>query len=235
MSNNYTQPTLTGYNDTPPPDDGTVSEANRIKWATILAKFSTPVKTFIDTISANMLAAFNQHEAGRTLITSYTTAGADTHTFQTWCNKAWVICVGAGAQGSDYNVPINGNGGNSGSVAVAMFSNIKDVVGTATLSIGDGNGTVFERDTTYSDSESNAVTAIGATQSSGDGTPVGSTTNADSEFLLFGSQGGAGTTGRVGDGAVTFLSSGAGGVGGTSGSTTGANGGNGEVLIIEYE
>lgn len=54
----YTNTTVTGYNASPPSDDGTVSEANRTKWDTILTKLAAPLKTAIESINTNLTTSF---------------------------------------------------------------------------------------------------------------------------------------------------------------------------------
>ena len=46
MANPYTQPTLTGYNATPPADDGTNVAANEVKWDKHIDKIGDPLKAF---------------------------------------------------------------------------------------------------------------------------------------------------------------------------------------------
>ena len=59
MSTPYTQPTLTGYNSSPPPDDGTQVSTNVGKWADqIIAKVGDPLKTFAQAVDTNTAAAF---------------------------------------------------------------------------------------------------------------------------------------------------------------------------------
>jgi len=58
MSNPYTSVSIVGYNASPPPDDGTQSEANKVEWAKHKEKLSDPVKTLAEGIDTNVLAAF---------------------------------------------------------------------------------------------------------------------------------------------------------------------------------
>ena len=48
--NNYVSPTLTGYNANPPSDDGSTTEANRVKWDTVKVKIGDPLNTFSSAI-----------------------------------------------------------------------------------------------------------------------------------------------------------------------------------------
>lgn len=58
--NNYTPPTLTGYNANPPSDDGAQTENNRVRWAlTVIAKVGDPLRTFAEAISSAITSALN--------------------------------------------------------------------------------------------------------------------------------------------------------------------------------
>lgn len=55
----YTPPTEGSYNASPPPDDGSQTEANRIKWSTIKTKLADIIRTFalaVDTATTTMAA-----------------------------------------------------------------------------------------------------------------------------------------------------------------------------------
>ena len=54
MPIDYTNTTVTGYNTSPPVDDGTASEANRTKWQTIKEKLADPLKTAIESIDTQV-------------------------------------------------------------------------------------------------------------------------------------------------------------------------------------
>lgn len=73
MGTKYSSNSASGYNATPPPDDGTVSEANKTKWSTIKTKLADPVKDLADTINTELATHFNN---GPTALTTNTTLGA---------------------------------------------------------------------------------------------------------------------------------------------------------------
>jgi hypothetical protein len=53
----YTPVTVSSYNATPPADDGTAVEGNRITWSGIKTKLGDPLKTAIESIDDNVAAA----------------------------------------------------------------------------------------------------------------------------------------------------------------------------------
>lgn len=58
--NNYVSPTITGYNANPPADDGTQTEANRVKWDTVKAKIGDPLNTYSSAIDSAIDAALDK-------------------------------------------------------------------------------------------------------------------------------------------------------------------------------
>ena len=58
MSNPYSNVTITGYNSSPPPDDGTQIATNQLKWSNTIDKVGGPLKTAIESINTNTLNAF---------------------------------------------------------------------------------------------------------------------------------------------------------------------------------
>lgn len=57
--NPFTPPTLTGYNSSPPSDDGQRTASNALRWATHLSKIGNPLKNFAQALSAAVAAAFD--------------------------------------------------------------------------------------------------------------------------------------------------------------------------------
>lgn len=73
MGTKYSANSISGYNATPPVDDGTVSEANKVKWSTIKTKLSDPINTLAAAIDSDLQTHF---DVGPTAVTSNTTLGA---------------------------------------------------------------------------------------------------------------------------------------------------------------
>ena len=56
--NPYTSVAISGYDSSPPPDDGSKTAANKLEWAKHKTKHSDPLKTLSEGINTNVLAAF---------------------------------------------------------------------------------------------------------------------------------------------------------------------------------
>lgn len=76
MGSKYSSQSVSGYNATPPADDGTVSEANKVKWSTIKTKLSDPLNTFASAVNSALTTFFN---IGPTALTTNTTLGLTHH------------------------------------------------------------------------------------------------------------------------------------------------------------
>ena len=70
----YTGVSISGYNATPPSDDGTVSESNKVKWSTEKTKLTDPLKTAIESINTNLVSAFDVSPAALTTNTTLETS-----------------------------------------------------------------------------------------------------------------------------------------------------------------
>lgn len=61
MANNpYSTQSISGYNSSPPPDDGSQSSANQVEWAKHIDKIGDPLKTLAEAINSAVLSAFGQ-------------------------------------------------------------------------------------------------------------------------------------------------------------------------------
>lgn len=59
MGAKYASKSATGYNSSPPADDGSQTAANLVKWSTIKTKLADPGKTLADDINTALVAAFD--------------------------------------------------------------------------------------------------------------------------------------------------------------------------------
>lgn len=73
MGTKYSSNSASGYNSTPPADDGTVSEANKVKYSTIKTKLADPSKDLADTINTDLVTHFDN---GPNAYTTNQTLGA---------------------------------------------------------------------------------------------------------------------------------------------------------------
>lgn len=73
MADPYSGVAISGYNANPPDDDGSQTEANKVKWATIKSKITDPVKTRTDSMDTALTDAFAK-VVGGSGVTSYSTS-----------------------------------------------------------------------------------------------------------------------------------------------------------------
>jgi len=62
MTDTYTSPTITNYNDNPPDDDGTISTDNMVEWAKHINEIGDPLKNYIDSVNSAASSAFAVHD-----------------------------------------------------------------------------------------------------------------------------------------------------------------------------
>ncbi len=58
--NPYDTQAIAGYNDSPPPDDGSTSAANLVTWQFHVDKLGDPVRSLAQSINAETLSAFGE-------------------------------------------------------------------------------------------------------------------------------------------------------------------------------
>ena len=58
MTNPYTPVTVTGYNSSPPPDNGSTGTDNQLTWAKHKTKLGDPLKTALESVNTNVTSAF---------------------------------------------------------------------------------------------------------------------------------------------------------------------------------
>ena len=109
MTNPYNSSTVPpSYNANPPPDDGSPVAANEIKWATHKDKIGDPLKSFVESVNSNVLAAFTQILGGAVSqeASNFTITSADRGKFFICSNNITVSFDPANSIGSNFCVAI---------------------------------------------------------------------------------------------------------------------------------
>jgi hypothetical protein len=58
-TNPYSAPAISGYNSSPPADDGTKVDSNRVQWSKHISKIGDPIKTLVEAAVSASTSAFN--------------------------------------------------------------------------------------------------------------------------------------------------------------------------------
>lgn len=60
MGTRYSTIAVSGYNSSPPSDDGSTAASNQVKWSTIKTKLADPLNTFAAAINSQLVTALDQ-------------------------------------------------------------------------------------------------------------------------------------------------------------------------------
>lgn len=131
MGTKYSTQAASGYNSSPPPDDGSVTAANKITWAGIKSKLSDAIKNLADAINSAIVNALNYTTTSTSV--TYTTVAGDNEALIEASGTITVSLGDATTMGAGYRAEVYNKG--TGTVTVAV------VTATDTLS-GRANGTV---------------------------------------------------------------------------------------------
>jgi hypothetical protein len=125
----YTTQSASGYNSSPPSDDGTQSESNKVKWSTVKTKLADPVKALVDSINTALLAVFDLGPNSQS--TAYVTVAGD-HLKTIQCTAAGgVTLLAATTAGAGYTVTIS----NQHSAAITITRSGSDTINGASKNI----------------------------------------------------------------------------------------------------
>lgn len=134
MSDPYVQPSLSGYNASPPADDGTAVTANALKWSKHISKIGDPLKTYSQAIDANLVTAFGKifgHNVA-TKSGNYTIVSADQGLFIEVTATATITLLPAATAGSNFPLVIV----NTGSGIVTVDGNASETInGSTTITL----------------------------------------------------------------------------------------------------
>ena len=134
MGSKYSTNVTSGYNTSPPADDGSATEANRIKWSTIKSKLADPDKTRNDLVNTDLVEHFDQGPDAKS--GAYTTLATDYNTVLE-CTGTITISLGdAATMAAGYFVTVVNAG--AGTVTVDLDTGADtlngDEAGSTTLS-----------------------------------------------------------------------------------------------------
>lgn len=105
MGTKFTDQSASNYNATPPADDGSVAESNRITWAKIKTKIGDPVKALADAISDALVVAFDY--GPNSVSTNYTTVAGDHDKTVQMTAAGTITLLAAATGGAGYTVNIS--------------------------------------------------------------------------------------------------------------------------------
>jgi len=108
MGEKYTTQATSGYNSSPPSDDGSETEANKVKYSTIKTKLADPEKTRSDNMDTAILALLD--EGPDTKSTTYTTVATDHNKVIESSGTFTLSLLDAATAGAGYRVTVKNNG-----------------------------------------------------------------------------------------------------------------------------
>lgn len=128
MGTKYSSQSATGYNASPPPDDGTTVASNKITWqSTIKAKLADPLKTLADAINTALVTALNL--SCRTISANDSTVASDHWRTMQVTGTTTVSLGDAATMASGYMVTVYNAG--TGTVTVSRANAADTIDGTA--------------------------------------------------------------------------------------------------------
>lgn len=132
MGTKYETESLTGYNSGAPVDDGTVSEANKVKWSSTKDKLADPIKDQVANIDAKLVAMADVGPDAK--IANYTTLTGDHEkTLEVTATSVTVTLLAVASAPSGYTVTVKNNSGSTVDVTATGSETIDGSTATVTL------------------------------------------------------------------------------------------------------
>ena len=140
MTDLYTSQSISGFNSSPPADDGTESEANRVFWSTIKSKLADPLNTFAAAINSEVNTAFGKVFGNAVVAITTNTNLATSHQGQLIkSTNAITLTLLAGATAGTNFVFAFYNNDSSNSLTLGRNSmNINNAASDITVKPGEG-------------------------------------------------------------------------------------------------
>lgn len=134
MGTKFTTPIISGYNSTPPQDDGSQQASNLMTWAVVKTKLSDAIKNWIDTVNSRLTTHFD--EGPVTKSTTYSTVDAD-YAKVIECDGTFTVSLQApGTAGAGYRVVVKNAGSGTITVDVDGGANIDSASSVALAADG---------------------------------------------------------------------------------------------------
>ena len=115
MGSPYTSKSSSGYNASPPSDDASATEANKIKWSTIKTKLPDVLKTFIEAINTALVEHFDRGPISKA--TAFTTTAAENDQTIEVSGTTTITLGATASMGAGYVVTIKNVDSNTVTVA----------------------------------------------------------------------------------------------------------------------
>jgi hypothetical protein len=142
MSNPYTTQTITGYNQSPPADDGSQVSTNEIKWSNHKTKLGDPIKTLSEAINTELLSAFAL-TFGQTISAhsgDYTVVAGDRGKFLSVTGTTTITLLAVATAGEGFPLVVV----NTGTGVVTVDGNGAETInGDATVTLNPGNSIIL--------------------------------------------------------------------------------------------
>lgn len=145
MGNPYTSQSISGYNSSPPPDDGSTGSDNEITWAKHKSKLADPVKTLAEGVNSAVSTAFGKIFGNNitTAATAYTVQTSDQGKFISCSGTFTVTLLAAATAGTNFCFGVL----NNGSGTITLDGNGSETInGSTTVTLGPGQGAVLATD-----------------------------------------------------------------------------------------
>jgi hypothetical protein len=126
---------ISGFNSSPPSDDGSTADANKVKWSTIKTKLADPVKTATESLSSELVTALDQ--SCRAVSASDSAAASDhDRTIQVNTSSVVITLADATTMAAGYLVSVANQSAGNITVGLATSTDTIDTVTNATQTIG---------------------------------------------------------------------------------------------------
>ena len=124
----YSEVTVSGYNSSPPTDDGAETETNKVKWDTIKTKLNDPVKTALDSTQTNISAAVSSlNSAIVSNDSDITSIQSDVSSLQTATTAANLLTAIQTVDGAGSGLDADLLDGSSSAAFCQVANNLSDV------------------------------------------------------------------------------------------------------------